>query len=58
MSKSNHYVNITTEESREDDSSVSEECKCENLRFSTEISDRGSEFNVVECLDCDWYCVS
>jgi len=23
-------------------------CKCENLRFSTEISDRGTEFNVVE----------
>ena len=33
-------------------------CKCENLRFSTEISDRGTEFNVVECLDCDYYCVS
>ena len=33
-------------------------CNCENLRFSTEISDRGTEFNVVECLDCDYVCVS
>lgn len=33
-------------------------CEHDNVIYSTELSDRGTEFNVVECRDCDFVQVS
>lgn len=33
-------------------------CDHDNIKFYTEMSDRGTEFNVAECNDCDFVMVS